>query len=144
MRPNRSIPSCQVIPELFYPDVSAAADWLCAAFGFARRLSIADHRIQLTYGSGALVVVGAEAAVAAPSARATHSVLVRVDDADAHHERARAAGARISSPPTTYPFGERQYSAQDPFGHRWTFSQSVADVDPREWGGSLATTDGPS
>ena len=51
---------------------------------------------------------------------------------------------RISSPLTTYPFGERQYSAQDPFGHRWTFSQSVADVDPRDWGGSLATSDDAS
>jgi uncharacterized glyoxalase superfamily protein PhnB len=59
-------------------------------------------------------------------------------------DRVRAAGARISSPPTTYPFGERQYSAQDPFGHRWTFSQSVADVDPREWGGSLAGGDDES
>jgi uncharacterized glyoxalase superfamily protein PhnB len=132
-----------VIPELAYPDVAAAAEWLCKAFGFAPRLKIADHRIQLTYGSGALVVVRAEAA-AEPAAVSTHSVLVRVDDADAHHARARAAGARISSPPTTYPFGERQYSAHDFFGHRWTFSQSVADVDPRDWGGTLAGGDDAS
>jgi uncharacterized glyoxalase superfamily protein PhnB len=45
MRPNRSIPSRQVIPELVYPDVGAAADWLCKAFGFEPRLRIADHRI---------------------------------------------------------------------------------------------------
>jgi uncharacterized glyoxalase superfamily protein PhnB len=144
VRSNRSIPASQVIPELAYPDVGTAADWLCNAFGFAPRLRIADHRIQLTYGSGALVLVGAEAAAAEPGVLATHSVLVRVDDADAHHARARAAGARISSPPTTYPFGERQYSAFDLFGHRWTFSQSVADVHPREWGGSLAADDDPS
>ena len=144
MRPNRSIPASQVIPELAYPDVGAAADWLCEAFGFTPRLRIADHRIQLTYGSGALVVVAAEAAAGEPAALAMHSVLVRVADADAHHARARAAGARISSPPTTYPFGERQYSAFDLFGHRWTFSQSVADVDPRDWGGSLAADDDPS
>ena len=24
-------------------------------------------------------------------------------------------------------------------GHRWTFSQSIADVDPAEWGGVLVT-----
>jgi len=144
MRANRSIPSSQVIPELAYPDVPAAAEWLCTAFGFAPRLKIADHRIQLTYGSGALVVVSAEPAASEPTARSTHSVLVRVEDADAHHARARAAGARISNPPTTYPFGERQYSALDPCGHRWTFSQSVADVDPRDWGGSLADGDDAS
>jgi uncharacterized glyoxalase superfamily protein PhnB len=91
-----------------------------------------------------LIVVGAEASAVDPAARSTHSVLVRVEDADEHHARARAAGAAITSPPTTFPFGERQYSAQDPFGHRWTFSQSVADVDPREWGGSLAGADEPS
>ena len=131
-----------MIPELAYPDVGAAADWLREAFGFEPRLRIANHRIQLTYGDGALIVVDAEASAADPAARSTHSVLVRVDDADEHHSRARAAGAMITSPPTTYPFGERQYSAQDPFGHRWTFSESVADVDPREWGGSLVGRDG--
>lgn len=130
------------MPELAYPDVGAAAHWLCEAFGFEPRLRIADHRIQLTYGNGALIVVGSEATVSDPAARSTHSVLVRVDDADEHHARARAAGATVTSPPT--PFGERQYSAQDPFGHRWTFSQSVADVDPRERGGALAGADGPS
>jgi uncharacterized glyoxalase superfamily protein PhnB len=34
-------------------------------------------------------------------------------------------------------YGERQYSAEDPWGHRWTFSQTVADVDPRDWGGII-------
>jgi len=138
VRSNRSIPPSQVIPELAYRDVAAASDWLCKAFGFSRRLTIADHRVQLTYGVGAVVVVD-DGDVDAEAARATHSVLVRVDNADAHFERARAAGAKVTSPPTTYPFGERQYSAEDPYGHRWTFSESVADVDPRDWGGSLAS-----
>jgi uncharacterized glyoxalase superfamily protein PhnB len=62
---------------------------------------------------------------------------VRVEDADAHHDRAVDAGARITSPPTDYPYGERQYSAEDPGGHLWTFSQSIADVDPADWGGEL-------
>jgi uncharacterized glyoxalase superfamily protein PhnB len=144
VRSNRSIPEAQVIPELAYPDVAAAAEWLCKAFGFAQRLKIANHRVQLTYGAGAVIVVNGDGADAEAAARAAHSVLVRVDDADAHYERARAAGAKIASPPTTYPFGERQYSAQDLYGHRWTFSQSVADVDPRDWGGSLVTDAGAS
>jgi uncharacterized glyoxalase superfamily protein PhnB len=139
MRSNRSIPPSQVTPELAYTDVTAASDWLCKAFGFSRRLTIANHRVQLTYGAGAVIVVDGDAVDAEAAARATHSVLVRVDDADAHYERARAAGARIASPPTTYPFGERQYTAHDLCGHRWTFSESVADVDPRDWGGTLAS-----
>jgi uncharacterized glyoxalase superfamily protein PhnB len=144
MRSNRSIPPSQVIPELAYPDVAAASDWLCKAFGFSPRLRIANHRVQLTYGAGAVIVIDGDVVDAEAAARATHSVLVRVADADAHYERARAAGAKIASPPATYPFGERQYSAHDPYGHRWTFSQSVADVDPRDWGGSpIANSDAP-
>jgi hypothetical protein len=37
-------------------------------------------------------------------------------------------------------YGERQYSAQDPGGHRSTFSQSIADVDPADWGGTLVSS----
>ena len=45
-----------------------------------------------------------------------------------------AAGAEIVSPPSDYPYGERQYSAIDLGGHRWTFSQTIADSDPASWG----------
>jgi uncharacterized glyoxalase superfamily protein PhnB len=55
----------------------------------------------------------------------------------AHHARAVAHGANILRPPTDYPYGERQYTAVDPGGHAWTFSQSIADVDPALWGGML-------
>ncbi len=34
-------------------------------------------------------------------------------------------------------YGERQYNAEDPWGHQWTFSQTLADVDPADWGGIL-------
>jgi uncharacterized glyoxalase superfamily protein PhnB len=125
---NRSMPPGSVIPELGYEDVGEAADWLCRAFGFRERLRIAEHRIQLHVGDGSIVV--------SDRAPARSGVMVRVEDADAHHERAAREGARIVSPPTDYPFGERQYTAEDPAGHRWTFSQSIADVDPADWGGT--------
>ena len=132
MLANRSMPSSSVIPELAYLDVSAAADWLCEAFGFTRRLTIGDHRIQLNAAGGSIVVTGRPAEASAGMA---HGVMVRVSDVVAHHARAAAAGARILTTPTDYPYGERQYTVEDPGGHRWTFSQSVADVDPRSWGG---------
>jgi hypothetical protein len=82
---------------------------------------------------------------APPSAPATdHSVLVRVADVDAHCARATAGGARIVRPPTDYPYGERQYTAVDPGGHAWTFSQSVADVHPATWGGTLVEAPEPT
>ena len=129
MKPNRSVPSASVIPELPYRDVREAAAWLCRAFGFRERLQIGDHRAQLVYEDGAVIVIEGEAA---PS-----YLLVRVDDADAHRAQAEAAGAKIRSEPTDWPYGERQYSAEDPGGHIWTFSESIADVDPGDWGGTL-------
>jgi uncharacterized glyoxalase superfamily protein PhnB len=131
---NRSVPSASVIPELAYPDVVGAAEWLGTAFGFRKRLQIGSHRFQLTFGNGALVVI--ELPPGALPDTGTRSVLVLVDDVDAHCERARAAGAVIVHEPEDQPYGERQYSARDFAGYRWTFSQSIADVDPAEWGGT--------
>ena len=62
--------------------------------------------------------------------------MVRVEDANRHYEHARQHGARILEPPTDHPYGERQYTAEDLAGRRWTFSQSIADVAPEEWGGT--------
>ena len=62
--------------------------------------------------------------------------MVRVNDADSHCRRAREHGARILTEPTDFPYGERQYMAQDLAGHHWTFSQTFADVAPEEWGGT--------
>lgn len=126
---NRSVPEASVIPVLAYPDVRAAVEWLCGALGFRERLRIGEHRAQLVYGNGAVIVTQGE-----PCGGSVH---VAVGDADAHRDVAVAAGARVVSPPTEYPFGERQYTVEDPSGYRWTFSQSVADVDPADWGGLL-------
>ena len=63
--------------------------------------------------------------------------MVRVNDIDRHYEHAKSSGAKIVSPPNDYPYGERQYTVEDPGGHRWTFSQTIADIDPKSWGGIL-------
>jgi uncharacterized glyoxalase superfamily protein PhnB len=135
MRTNRSIPAATVIPVLTYPDVGTAVDWLCDAFGFVERLRIGDHRSQLQFGDGAVIVADASHGRRPPHAgEGSHAVLVRVEDARAHCERARGHGAEIVSEPADMPFGERQYGAVDPAGHHWTFSQSIADMAPEDWG----------
>ena len=128
MLTNRSIPDCTVIPELGYPDVGAAVAWLCDAFGFTLRIRIANHRAQLSVGDGAIVVREGNAG--------GDRVMIRVDDADGHCQRAERAGARIVQRPTDHPFGERQYTAVDFAGREWVFSQSIADVAPEAWGGT--------
>ena len=131
MMTNRSMPPGVIIPELPYDDVNAAADWLCQAFGFRKRLRIGNHRCQLSFGQGSVVVIER-------NEPGISSVLVHVDNVDSHYERAKQFGARIINTPTDYPFGERQYTVEDIGGHRWTFSQTIADIDPETWGGELA------
>jgi uncharacterized glyoxalase superfamily protein PhnB len=143
MKPNRSIPSAVVVPVLIYPDVREAVSWLSAAFGFAERVRIGEnHRSQLSVGDGAVIVADVRHDRRAPRlGEATHSVLVRVDDARAHCDRAREHGARITMEPTDFEYGERQYAAEDPAGHQWTFSETLADIAPEEWGGELVASD---
>lgn len=130
---NRSVPTATIIPLLTYDDVPAASDWLCRVFGFKERLRIANHRAQLIFGDGAVILTVRDAQL--PSVRV--AVHVRVADADRHYEQAKKAGAKIVDTPHTEIYGERQYMAEDLGGHWWIFSQSVADVDPAAWGGTL-------
>lgn len=137
MKPNRSIPASTVIPVLIYPDVRQAVAWLSAAFGFVERVRIGEnHRAQLRVGDGAVIIGDVRGDRRPPRpGEVTHSVTVRVEDARAHCERAREHGARIMMEPTDFDYGERQYQAEDFAGHQWTFSQTLADVAPEEWGG---------
>jgi uncharacterized glyoxalase superfamily protein PhnB len=137
------MPSATVIPVLAYDDVRQATAWLCAAFGFEERLRIGEHRAQLVVGDGVVIVNKRRAQ---PDGGALpiggHEIMVRVDGIDSHYECAQVHGARILQPPTDFPYGERQYSVEDPGGHVWTFSQTIADVAPEEWGGALVPSDG--
>ncbi len=129
MLPNRSMPRCAVIPVLVYDDVGEAIVWLCEKFGFTERWRVDNHRAQLSVGDGAAV------ALTQGRGALSDSVMVRVEDVSRHHERARQRGARVLQPPTDYPYGEKQYSAEDLAGRRWTFSQTIADIAPEAWGG---------
>ena len=140
MKANRSIPPHTVIPVLTYPDVRAAVDWLATAFGAIERVRIGEgHRAQMSIGDGAFVVAESTPTRQPPdcSQQVSISIMVRVEDVRGHCARARAAGAAVVEEPADHVYGERQYTAEDLAGHRWTFSQTIADVDPASWGGVL-------
>jgi uncharacterized glyoxalase superfamily protein PhnB len=132
MDTNRSMPPGNIIPEIPYSNVLEAADWLCRAFGFKKRLQIGSHRVQLTFGNNSLVVIEKK-----NSPDTSCSTMLHVEDVDRCFERAKQAGANVIQPPENHPFGERQCVVEDLGGHHWTFSQSIADVDPKTWGGVL-------
>jgi uncharacterized glyoxalase superfamily protein PhnB len=136
VKSNRSVPAATTVPVLTVADVREAVAWVTEAFGFTERLRIGEgHRSQLEVPDGGAVIL----AETRPNTRvpttgaASHSVLVRVRDARGHFLRSRDAGARILMEPIDFEYGERQYSVEDPFGHRWTFSETLADVDPADW-----------
>jgi uncharacterized glyoxalase superfamily protein PhnB len=132
----------RVFPMLAYEDAAAAIDWLVTAFGFRElgRMAAEDGRI----GHAELELNGGVVYVASPTpdyqsprrhreacepARkwsavpwVIDGVMAEVDDADAHFDRARAAGATILSEPEDQSFG-RIYRAEDVEGHRWMFIQ---------------------
>jgi uncharacterized glyoxalase superfamily protein PhnB len=147
---NRSMPAATVMPVLVYHDVSEACEWLCRVFGFRERWRAGRHRALLEIEGGAVVLGEARTGRAGepeegqkyapePAGQVSHSVLVRIPDVHQHFERARDCGAQILQAPRDFPYGERQYNAVDLGGHHWTFSQSIADVAPEEWGGESAS-----
>jgi len=141
---NRSAPCGTIVPSLIYNDVAQAIDWLCDVFGFTERLRVTGEHgdvghAQLATGQGGILLGKSRAGFRPPLLNeVSQSLSVHVDDVDRHYEHARERGARILQPPATYPYGERQYSAVDLESHRWTFSQTVADVKPEEWGATAS------
>ena len=144
---NRSAPASTVVPVLVYEDVADAIAWLCGAFGLKERLRAARPggrvtHAQLSIGNGDVMIGASGADFRPPRANEVNQyVIVRVADVDQHCDHATKFGARIVQPPANMPFGERVYTAEDLGGHRWTFSQSIADVAPEQWGAKRARED---
>lgn len=130
------MPNHRVIPGLRYADAAAAVDWLCAAFDFERHLVVPrpDGNVvhaQLTT-EGGMIMVGAGSGgpyddlVKPPANRGdpcTQGAYIRVDDCQAHHDRAVAAGAEIVMPLEEQDYGGWAYSCRDPEGHVWSFGE---------------------
>ncbi|MEP6938962.1 MAG: VOC family protein [Rudaea sp.] len=123
-----------IVPSLRHRDAPAAIDWLCRTFGFEQHVVYADadivHHAQLTFGNGMIMLGSTDngSAWGKRSAqpdeiggRETHSCCVIVEDCDAHHARAVAAGAVIVDPLETKEYGGQGYSCLDPEGHLWWF-----------------------
>ncbi len=150
----------RITPSVYYLDPHAGIDWLCNAFGFELRLKVEGEggrveHAELVFGDGLIMVGQAEPhseqeqAADREGARAgqekprqhyaspeqlggkhTQGLAVFVDDVDAHHQRARAAGAEIFRQPETTDYGaeywaDRTYGARDPEGHVWWFMQRM-------------------
>jgi uncharacterized glyoxalase superfamily protein PhnB len=120
MQPN-------IFPALRYRDGHQAIDWLVRVFGFEVQavFDAPDGGVghaQLRFGPG-VVGLGSAASTqtASPWSAVRQGIYVCVKDVDAHHDRARDAGADIVSPLTNQSYGSRDYAVRDPGGHLWGF-----------------------
>ena len=131
----------RISSALIYDDPRAAIDWLCKAFGFEVQLKVEGdggtiEHSELTYGGGLIMVGGPKAkfpqyqSPRAVNGRNTQSLMVYVDDVQAHCKQARAAGAVITDEPSTHDYGEEywadlSYGCIDVEGHLWWFTQRL-------------------
>lgn len=136
----------RISTSLFYEDPKSAIDWLCKAFGFELRLLVesGDGKVahsELVYGEGLLMVgsAGTRPFCRSPKQAGgnTQSVMVIVDDVEAHYARAKEHGAQLFQELSISDYGEeywadRTYGAIDPEGHHFWFSQRIKTGNP-EW-----------
>src|SRR5262249_21510200 len=133
MAQQTKTPKPTMVSTMRYDDAGGMIEWLGKAFGFERRFVVPGDNgtiahAQLVFGSGMIMlgtarddewgrIVKTVRAAGAPSS----SVYVVVADCDAHHARAKAAGAEILYGPRDTDYGSREYAARDPEGHIWNF-----------------------
>jgi uncharacterized glyoxalase superfamily protein PhnB len=117
------------IPYLLYEDAPAAVEFLTRAFGF--------REVNRTVGDDGVIrncelvgPAGGDVWLGQMTPSGTSLVYLYVEDADAHHARAKAEGATIVMEPEDQTFGDRQYRAQDPEGHLWFFAHPISDDSP--------------
>jgi len=117
-----------------YRDVAGAIAWLCRAFGFEQQQAVRGPDGSILYAvvtfANAMIMLGPvrhtelDRLMKQPDeigGAETQSCYLIVEDADAHFERAMAAGATVVFDLKEYDHGGRGYSCRDPEGHIWSF-----------------------
>jgi uncharacterized glyoxalase superfamily protein PhnB len=120
-----------MFPVFRYRNPDAAVEWLSRAFGSSERVVYRDDDGIFRHGEleleGNVLMLGPTAEegwLGGEDPRplsSTVSVYVVVADPDAHHARAREAGAEIVRDLADESYGSREYSARDLEGNLWSF-----------------------
>jgi uncharacterized glyoxalase superfamily protein PhnB len=142
VRSNRSVPTNIILPHVVYEDIAEAVRWLTKTFGFAEHYRYGEPvgGAQMHLDDAWIMVFRARPGSATPAqlGQGTQSLTVFVEDVEAHYERTRSAGARIVEELHETEYGEFQYGVEDLAGHHWLFSRHARDVNPAEWGATVA------
>jgi uncharacterized glyoxalase superfamily protein PhnB len=115
-------------PIVPYADARAGIAWLERAFGAEATALYPPETDQILVhaevrvGTGIVMPADTRRAAESPFARpGPVAVYVVVDDPDALHARAIAAGAEIVRELTDQDYGSREFAARDPDGNLWSF-----------------------
>jgi uncharacterized glyoxalase superfamily protein PhnB len=113
-----------IYPTLRYDDAKAAITFLVDALGFTEktRMDNEDGTIahaELTLDGGVVMLGQRGGSTVFDTARCV--TYLALDDPDAHHAAAKAAGAEIVMELTDQDYGSREYAVRDPEGNVWVF-----------------------
>jgi len=131
----------RIIPYLYYEDGGAALEFLCKAFGFEEimRMPGPDGGImhaEVGYQGNVVMLATTvkEMGYASPKdLPSRHGIIMcYVDEVDAHHAQAKAAGAKIVRELEDQFYGDRTYTAEDLEGHHWVFATHNRDIAPED------------
>jgi uncharacterized glyoxalase superfamily protein PhnB len=114
-----------VFPTLKYDDAHAAIEFLTTALGFERHAvyETDDGKVahaELRHGDG-MIMLGSRKTEGELYETGRAVTYVVVDDPDALHDRAKAAGAEILRGLSEQDYGSRDFTAADPEGNVWSF-----------------------
>ena len=120
----------RIYPTLRYRDAEAMIRWLKDIFGFTERVVYRSEGVvrhaELAYGSSILMLGQSRddeygRLIGDTNGRRTDSIYVAVNDPDALHAKAKAAGARIEMELHNTDYGSRDFACRDPEGNLWSF-----------------------
>jgi uncharacterized glyoxalase superfamily protein PhnB len=114
-----------IYPFMSFADPDAALAWLSEAFGFEEHAVFRGEDGKVVHAE---ISLGPGIVMLNPGDPASQGVYIAVDDADAHYERAKAAGAEITRQIEDTPYDSREYTARDPEGHVWSFGTYQPEV----------------
>ena len=114
-----------IYPVLTYADGERAIEYLSKTFGFFPGEITRDEGGRIVHATlgwaNGVVMLSESRGDDSPFDLGPVCLYLVVNDPDAHHEHAVAAGAELVMDITDQPYGSREYAARDPEGHVWCF-----------------------
>lgn len=131
----------EVFPYLRVSSTVKAIDFYAKAFGAVEQFRLTEPSGRVGHAQiqlGAMTVMLSdeypEHGIQGPQSLGgtSFSMHLHLDDVDAAHAQAVAAGATELMAPADQFYGERSSKVRDPFGHEWLLGHEIEKLTPEE------------